>query len=151
MTRNFAFISVALLVAGSSSVVAQAKTSHSKLKYAAAPAALPAGAEMAVVSGDPGGKGMFSVNLKMPANYVIPPHTHPTTEKVTVLSGKLGYGMNDKLDTAHAKTMASGHHLMMTAKMTHWVMAKGPTVIQVSGKAPFAITYADPKDDPRNK
>ena len=33
---------------------------------------------------------MFTVRIKMPAGYVIPPHTHPKIERVTVLSGELG-------------------------------------------------------------
>jgi hypothetical protein len=37
----------------------------------------------------------------------------------------------------------------MKADMNHWVIARAPTTIQVSGKGPFQIVYADPKDDPR--
>ena len=132
---------------------AQAKTHHhsAALKWAAAPPSLPSGAQMAVVSGDPGGKGKFAIQLKMPADYAVPPHSHPTTEKVTVISGKVHLGMGDKADMAKAKTYAAGQSVMMQAKMNHWLHAPGPSTIQVSGQAPFAITYVDPKDDPRNK
>jgi hypothetical protein len=37
----------------------------------------------------------------------------------------------------------------MKADMNHWVFARSPTTIQVTGKGPFQIVYADPKDDPR--
>ena len=37
----------------------------------------------------------------------------------------------------------------MTAGMNHWVFTTVPTEIEVSAMGPFAITYADPKDDPR--
>ena len=66
-----------------------------------------------------------------------------------VVSGKLGYGMSDKLDKAKAKTLTAGHSATMKAKTNHWVFAKTPTTIQVNGMGPFAITYVNPKDDPR--
>lgn len=84
----------------------------------------------------------------MPADYAVAPHWHPTTERVKVLSGSIHYGMNDKVMSA-AKTLRSGHSVMMPATMHHWVHAAAPATIQVSGKGPFAITYVDPKDDPR--
>jgi quercetin dioxygenase-like cupin family protein len=121
------------------------------LKWGDAPAALPKGAQMAVVSGDPGKKGRFVVQLKMPADYAVPPHSHPTAEVVRVVSGKLHYGMSDKLDMAAAKTLAAGRSVTMKAKMNHWVHAPAAATIQVSGMGPFQINYVDPKDDPRTK
>jgi quercetin dioxygenase-like cupin family protein len=141
-------LAIPLLVAGSS---AQAKTTAAALKWGPAPAALPGGAQMAVVSGDPGKKGMFVVELKMPADYAVAPHWHPTDETVKVLSGKLHYAMTDKLDMAKATTLTAGQSVTMKAKMHHWVHAPGAATIQVSGMGPFQITYVDPKDDPRHK
>ena len=48
----------------------------------------------------------------MPANYAVPPHRHPTDEIVRVVSGKLIYGMGDKLaeserGVAEPKALAS--------------------------------------------
>ena len=142
------FVSLAALVAAAP---LQAKGKAADLKWGPAPDALPAGAEMAVVSGDPGKKGMFTVELKMPADYAVPAHHHPTAETVKVLSGKLHYGMSDKLDMAKAKTLTAGNAVTMKAKMNHWVHAPDAATIQVSGMGPFEITYVDPKDDPRNK
>jgi quercetin dioxygenase-like cupin family protein len=68
------------------------------IKWGPAPNVLPAGAQMAVVSGDPSKDGLYVVRLKMPANYQIPAHNHPTTEYVTVLSGDFHIGMGDRLD-----------------------------------------------------
>jgi hypothetical protein len=91
---------------------------------------------MAIVSGDPSKKGMFTIQLKMPADYAVPPHSHPTNEIVKVVSGKLHYGMGDKLDTASAKTLTVGHGVTMKAKMSHWVHAPAPATVQVSGMGP---------------
>jgi hypothetical protein len=129
----------------------QAKSIHSKLKWMDGPTSLPSGVKMAVVSGNPGEKGKFTIQLKMPADYAVPPHSHPTNEVVKVVSGKLHYGMSRKLDMSAAKTLTTGHWVTMKAKMNHWVHAPAPATVQVSGTGPFEIVYVDPKDDPRKK
>jgi quercetin dioxygenase-like cupin family protein len=128
-----------------------AKPKQSNLRWMDAPPSLPAGAQMAIVSGNPGKRGMFTIQLKMPADYAVPPHSHPANEVVKVVSGTLHYAMSDKMDTEKAKTLTAGRTVTMQAKMNHWVHAPAPTTVQVSGRGPFQITYVDSKDDPRKK
>ncbi|MBV9528124.1 cupin domain-containing protein [Sphingomonas sp.] len=148
MTKGLFVVAAAMLAASPS---LQAKSSQSDLKWGPAPPALPAGAQMAVVSGDPTKAGMFTVQVKFPADYAVPAHWHPTDEKLTILSGKLGYGMSSKLDKAKAKTLTAGQHVVMKAKMNHWVFAETPVEFQLNARGPFQVTYVDPKDDPRKK
>ena len=116
----------------------------------AAGAGLPKGAQMAVLSGDPGKAGAFKVQIKMPANYAVPPHHHPADEVVRVRSGTLNYGMGEKVDKAAAGTLSDPKtHVTMQAGMNHWVFTTAPALVEVSGQGPFAIVYVDPKDDPR--
>jgi quercetin dioxygenase-like cupin family protein len=142
--KRLLVVSVAALLAASP---AQAKG----MKWMAAPPGLPAGAEMAVVSGDPGKAEMFTVQIKMPADYTVPPHHHPTDEKVSIVAGgPLAYGMGDKLDQASAGSLEKGWHITMQSGMNHWVVAPaGGATVQVTAMGPFQIVYADPKDDPR--
>ena len=132
---------------------AQARTHHhhaAALKWMDGPPGLPSGGKFAVVSGDPGKAGAFTIQLKVPANYAVPAHHHPTDEHVTVLSGHTNYGMSDKLDKAKAKTLTAGHSVVMKAGMNHWVFTRGSgATLQVKGTGPFQIVYVDPKDDPR--
>ena len=139
-----------ILSLGVTALAATAPTDAKSLKWAAAPPMLPSGAQMAVVSGNPMAKGRFVLQLKMPADYAVPPHWHPTAESVKVVAGSVHYGMNDKL-MDKAKTLTAGHSVMMKAKMHHWVHAAAPATLQVSGRGPFEITYVDPKDDLRTK
>lgn len=145
--KQLCVVTVSLLVAASA---VQAKPHASNLKWMDGAPGLPSGVQMAVVSGNPGKKGMFKIQLKMPANYAVPPHSHPSNEMVQVLSGTLHYGMTDKL-MSDPKTLTIGRSVTMKAKMNHWVHAPAPATVQVSGMGPFQITYLDPKDDPRNK
>ena len=113
---------------------------------------LPAGAKLSVVKGDPTKTGEFVVRAKFPANYTVPPHHHPTDEVVRVMGpGTLAYGMGDKVDASNSGSLTKGYHITMQSGMNHWVKTTDPLEIEVSGQGPFAISYVDPKDDPRNK
>ena len=144
--KTLLLISLTALLAASP---AQSKTKPAELKWMDGPASLPKGVQMAVVSGDPGKKGMFTIQLKMPADYAVPPHSHPSDEVVKVVSGELHYGMSGKMDMAKAKTLKGGASVTMKRKMNHWVHAAAPATVQVRAMGPFAITYVNQKDDPR--
>ena len=144
--KRMMFVALPLLLAGATA--GQAKTAH--LKWMAGPPGLPAGSTYAVVSGDPGKEGMFTIRAKLPANYTIPPHHHPTDEKVSVKSGgPLAYGMGDKIDQGSAGSLENGYHVTLGANMNHWASTTAPTEIEVTAMGPFAITYVNPADDPR--
>ena len=114
-----------------------------------APPGLPAGAQMAVVSGDPSKAGKFTVRLRMPINYAVRPHWHPTDEHVTLISGKLAYGMSDQLNRSAATALDAGQSVTMKAKMNHWVYTGDGAELEISAMGPFKITYVNPADDPR--
>jgi quercetin dioxygenase-like cupin family protein len=138
-----------LLLFGAAAAYAQAPTSSADLKWGPAPAAFPAGAQMAVVSGDPGKPGPFTVQLSLPDGYKIKPHTHPTDENVSVVKGTFLVGMGDTWDVSKAKPMGVGATGAVPANTAHFAEAKGKTVIQVESTGPFALTYVHPADDPR--
>ena len=142
-------LSTVLAATATTATGAQAKG----LKWMAGPPGLPAGSTFAVVSGDPSKAGMFTIQARLPANYTVPPHKHPTDEKVGVVSGgPFTYGMGDKIDRSAAGSIEKGYHVTMTADMNHWgSTGDAPTTIKITAMGPFAITYANPKDDPRNK
>jgi quercetin dioxygenase-like cupin family protein len=120
------------------------------LKWGPPPPALPAGAEVAVLAGDPTVAGsQFTLRVKMPVGYKVPPHWHPSDEHVTVLQGALMVGMGDKFDEASMKTLTVGSFAAMPKEMRHYVQAKEAVIIQVHGTGPFALTYVNPADDPR--
>jgi quercetin dioxygenase-like cupin family protein len=110
---------------------------------------LPAGAQVAVVKGDPGKAGVFTIHIKIPANYSVPPHWHPTDEHVTLVSGKMAYGMSDRLDRLNGQALTVGQSIVMKAKMHHWVFTGDGAEVEVTAMGPFQINYVNPADDPR--
>jgi quercetin dioxygenase-like cupin family protein len=120
------------------------------LKWGDAPPGLPPGAKLAVLAGDPNKKGLFTVRLQTPAGYKVPPHTHPTAEHITVISGAFNIGTGDKFDEAAGKEMGASGYMVMPAGMKHYAWTPSETIIQVDGMGPFVIKYVNPEDDPRN-
>jgi ketosteroid isomerase-like protein len=126
-------------------------TSAGELKWGPSPPGLPEGAKAAIVSGDPSKPELYVLRAQLPANYKIPPHWHPTTENITVLSGTVAIGMGDTFDESKMESVASGGFTNAPADMHHFFMAKTAATIQVHGIGPFAITYVNAADDPRAK
>jgi quercetin dioxygenase-like cupin family protein len=121
------------------------------VKWGPAPPALPPGAQMAVMAGDPAKTGFVSLRAMLPAGYTIPPHSHPSDEHVTVLSGSIAFGMGDKADAKTATTAEAGGYFTAMAGMHHYATTQTGAVLQIDLIGPFAITYVNPADDPRNK
>jgi len=119
-----------------------------EMKWGPAPPVLPAGAQMVVLAGDPGSKGLITLRLKLPPNYVISPHWHPTDEHITVISGSLALGMRDTLDRPSSKMLKAGGYGVAPANMHHFAWTKTGAIVQVNLMGPFAITYVNAADDP---
>jgi quercetin dioxygenase-like cupin family protein len=122
-----------------------------EIVWQAAPAALPSGAEAAVLFGDPTEEGLFALRLKLPEGYAVPPHTHPVIEAVTVISGSFRLGMGETADPAKAEPLPAGSFFGLPPGTAHFVFVDEETVIQISTNGPWGLTYVDPKDDPRTQ
>ena len=121
------------------------------IKWAAAPATLPAGAKLAVLEGDPAKPGAFTMRLAMPAGYRIPPHFHPVTEHVTVIEGTFYVGMGEKYDESKASALPVGTFAALDPGVRHFAFTRGAATIQLHGVGPWSLTYVNPADDPRAK
>lgn len=107
---------------------------------------------MAVIEGARGASiGDFTVRLKMPNGYRIPPHWHPKRENVTVISGNFKVGMGDAFDESKMMTFEAGSFAYLDPSMHHYAMASGEAVVQVHGMSPLQFKYVNPSDDPSKK
>jgi quercetin dioxygenase-like cupin family protein len=125
--------------------------SANTIKWQTGPPSLPKGAMFAVLEGDPSKEGPFVFRVKLPDGYRIPPHTHPKTERVTVISGTFNIGMGTTFNEKPGKAMSAGTYGHWAAGMKHFVWTKGETVVQFHGIGPWSIQYVNPADDPRNQ
>jgi len=122
-----------------------------QMKWGPAPPGLPAGAQAAVLSGDPGKEGMFTIRVKFPAGYRVMPHKHPTPELVTVINGQMSIGMGTTYRPRQAATLVQGGYVALAPDMNHFAFTRTGATIQITSHGPFQIVYVNPRDDPRRR
>ena len=154
MKRTFLALMSAFAISLSHAAAAEEIDTHKvflpkDLKWASAPAALPAGTETVVLYGDPQKPAMFAMRLKMPKGYRIPPHMHAQPEIITVISGSLSLGLGQAADHATVETLPAGSFSSMPKGVAHYVFVTEDSVIQINAIGPWGVEYVNPKDDPR--
>ena len=116
-----------------------------------APPALPEGAKVAVIEGNPAEAGPFTMRLSLPNGYRIPPHSHSGIEHVTVMKGTFRVGMGDKFDASALTALPAGTFAALAPGARHFAEAQGETLLQLHGIGPWTFTYVNPAEDPRKK
>jgi hypothetical protein len=106
--------------------------------------------QLAVVQGNPMQAGTpYTVRLSCTDGTKIAPHWHPTTENVTVVKGTFELGMGSTWDPAALKDLPVGGFASAPARMRHFAMCKGDSVVQVHGIAPFVVNFVE-ADKPKS-
>ena len=120
------------------------------IEWSPGPASLPPGARVAVLEGDPSQPGPFTMRLWMPAGYRIPPHFHPTDERVTVVSGSFWVGMGESFDTRAGTELPAGAYVALAPGAAHFAWTTEESVVQLNNIGPWSLTYVNEGDDPRS-
>jgi uncharacterized protein (TIGR02246 family) len=105
------------------------------------------GMKLAVINGDPGKSGEYTVRLQFPAGYRFPVHWHPGAENLTVVSGTFQLGMGNTANWNALKNYAPGDYIYIPPRHAHFggSPASGPSVIQLHGQGPFQVIVGAPK------
>jgi quercetin dioxygenase-like cupin family protein len=108
------------------------------------------GAQIVNVFGDTTKAETIVLRVKFPPHFKVPPHTHPYSEVVTVLSGTYWNAMGD--DMEKGVMLKPGSVFMLPANHVHrtWTTDE-EVVIQLNFAGPGGITFVNPADDPRQK
>ena len=110
------------------------------------PPTLPAGCEIAVLEGNPQTPGLFTARFKVNSNFVMPPHTHPKEERVTVLQGRVSVAFGRNATHKDAKTFVKGDYYVNARDAIHTVWADEVSVIQITGFGPWEAHFVDPSE-----
>jgi quercetin dioxygenase-like cupin family protein len=119
------------------------------IKWSAAPPAVPKGAQVAVLHGDPNKEGEYVMRVKLPPRYKMPFHWHTKTEHITVISGALYVANQETFDKRIAHPVKQGGFLYLPARAQQFAFTKGATVVEIHGEGPYDIKYTNPSDDPQ--
>lgn len=111
--------------------------------------ALPKGAQVAIILGDPTKAEVVVQRVKLPPNYQIPPHTHPYVEIATVISGTYGTGEGEKFEKK-GEMLKAGSLYTHPAKHPHYAWTGNEeAIVQIQFTGPGGIDYVNSADDPR--
>ena len=106
-----------------------------------------AGAQSAVVAGDPTKPGFYAVyNKWTKGNHFSRPHFHPNDRYIVVLQGTWWVGTGSKFDPATTTPMPAGSFVTHFGKQVHWDGAKDEdAVLLIMGEGPATSTAAEEK------
>ena len=106
-----------------------------------------AGAQSAVVAGDPTKAGFYMVyNKWTKGHHFSRPHFHPNDRFIVVLQGTWWVGSGPKFDPANTTSMPAGSFVTHFAKQVHWDGAKDEdAVLLIMGEGPVTSTGAEEK------
>ena len=124
---------------------------------APAPAArfvsLPMKEDVEVVQGDPEVPGQpFVLRIRELPGTIIPPHTHPVDENITVLEGTFFFAVADTFDLGLMKELKAGGYAFAPRGSTMFGASPDGAIVQVHGIGPFHIHWRNgylDLDDPR--
>jgi quercetin dioxygenase-like cupin family protein len=101
---------------------------------------LPAGASIAVLEGDPRRAAtVFTLRVRLPAGARMESHTHPTHERMVVLSGRVSVRAGGV-----SKEMRPGGIVLVPAGRAHELVAAEDTVVQLQGLGPLRFDRGRP-------
>ena len=128
-----------------------AVTAPETLKWQANPA-FPRGVLVATLAGNPATAGDTVVmRIKFPPHFTMPPHTHPYSEVVTVISGHIGTKGGTRPEKVGG-LLPPGSLWVYPARHPHYAWTGDyEAVLQVQFIGPAGITYVNPGDDPRRQ
>jgi quercetin dioxygenase-like cupin family protein len=123
------------------------RVTSADIKWSSLPS-MPKGAQIAVLQGNPGKAGLFTIRVKLPANYALPVHSHPDERTRTIISGTYYSAIGDKADAS--KLIAFPPGTVSYVPPTVWQFAETrdeEVVFQITGIGPTRIDYLNPEDN----
>lgn len=104
----------------------------------------PLATDSEVVFGDPEAVGQpFVMRIRELPGTVIPPHSHPVDEHITVLEGTFFFAVSDTFDLRLLKELKAGGYAFAPKGSTMFGASPDGAVVQVHGVGPFHIHWRD--------
>jgi hypothetical protein len=140
-------IAAIVAIAAASAYAADSKPviiTPSSIKWMPGSGQIPSTVGVTVLEGNPMKGGPFTVRLRIPDGTKFPVHYHDDTERLTILSGTFMAGIGTKWDSSKMVALTAGSYCMLPGGLRHYAMAKGLTIVQLSGTGPFAMKMDKP-------
>jgi hypothetical protein len=97
-----------------------------------------------ILFGHPDSAGRpFVMRIRELPGTVVPPHTHPVDEHVTVVSGTWYFGTGERFDSTALRELRAGAYAFAPAGTMMFAYSPDGAVVQVHGVGPFHIRWRD--------
>lgn len=113
------------------------------IQWKPTPPNLPPGSEIAVLEGNPQSPDLFTVRFRISEDFVMPPHSHPKDERVTVLKGKVSVAFGIDGTRENAKQFGPGDYYVNARGAIHTVWADTASIIQITGIGPWEAKFVE--------
>ena len=101
-------------------------------------------ADVEILSGHPDSVGKpFVIRIRELPGTLVPPHTHPVDEHITIVQGTWYFGTGAQFDSASLRKLPAGSYAFAPAGTTMFAFAPELTIVQVHGIGPFHIYWRD--------
>lgn len=101
----------------------------------------PPGYARMMLEVQPDDAGAHTYRVRLPAGYKAEPHTHPSDEHVTILSGTWYLGVGETFDRAALKALPAGSFILVPAGTPHFISIEEETIVQVHGVGRMGLSY----------
>lgn len=99
-------------------------------------------ADAEVLLGDPDAVGSpFVIRVRELPGTIVPPHSHPVDENITIVSGTWHFGFGDTFDAGKLTVLPTGSYAYAPKGSTMFAYAPHGAVVQVHGVGPFHINW----------
>lgn len=105
------------------------------------------GIKTSVLYGDPAKPGYYVMFYIIPDGLKLPPHFHPESRTVVVVTGKFNYGYGSTFDESKMYEMPQGTYFTEPGNQHHYAYAKaGEVLLYVTGFGPTGTSFVDQKE-----
>jgi quercetin dioxygenase-like cupin family protein len=102
----------------------------------------PMSGDVEMLLGHPDSAGRpFVMRIRELPGTIVPPHTHPVDEHITVVSGTWYFGTGERFDSTALRELSTGAYAFAPAGTTMFAYSPEGAVVQVHGTGPFHITW----------
>lgn len=113
----------------------------SEINWMPCPPNLPEGCRMAVLEGSPKANDLFTVRFRVKDGMLMPPHTHPKDERVTILKGTAAVAFGQDATRDEAREFGPGDYYVNARGAIHSVWLDPGTELQITGIGPWEVDY----------
>jgi hypothetical protein len=97
--------------------------------------------DVELLYGDPEQRGPFVMRIHELPGAIVPPHSHPVDEHVTILQGTWFFAIGEKFDMNALQELEAGGYAFAPKGSSMFAYSPNGAVVQVHGIGPFAIDW----------